>query len=82
MYNNDHDITIDQDVPIPSGVSEESRIDDFVDAPEVAEPIGMSTKLPEACRRLLPHNKEGLKEDNLLPYVEGRCLRNRTIVKS
>ena len=90
MFNNDQDINIDQDVPIPSAVSEESIDDNFVDGPEVetsvtrevAEPMGKLTKLPNACKRLIPHNKDGSKVNNLLPYVEGRCLRNRTIVKS
>ena len=45
----------------------------------VNEPKRQADKIPTLLKRLLPHNKEGLKEDIKLPDSNSRCLRSRVV---
>ena len=45
----------------------------------VHEPRRQAVKIPAALMRLLPHNKEGGKEDTELSYTNGRQLRSRVV---
>ena len=82
---NESDLHINQDQP-----NQLENLGDNINSPEAQTWVKSketdkerdSVKLPTACKRLMNYNKEGLKEDNMLPHVEGRRLRNRTIIAS